>query len=95
MLQNAYFLAKIGADTAENQRHSAKNLPKICKFLFSKETVDWDRAFADELKKRKELGTVDTKPVPPPRREVSFKSVRQTLQGSFSAVSKPTFASKY
>ena len=28
MLQNAYFLAKIGADTAENERNFAKNLPK-------------------------------------------------------------------
>ena len=29
MLQNAYFLAKIGADTAENERNFAENLPKI------------------------------------------------------------------
>ena len=29
MLQNAYFLAKIGADTAENERHFAESLPKI------------------------------------------------------------------
>ena len=29
MLQNAYFLAKIGADTAENERHFAENLPKL------------------------------------------------------------------
>ena len=29
MLQNAYFLAKIGADTAENAQHFAENLPKI------------------------------------------------------------------
>ena len=29
MLQNAYFLAKIGADTAENERSFAENLPKI------------------------------------------------------------------
>ena len=29
MLQNAYFLAKIGADTAENERHFAEHLPKI------------------------------------------------------------------
>ena len=28
MLQNAYFLAKIGADTAENEQHFAENLPK-------------------------------------------------------------------
>ena len=27
MLQNAYFLAKIGADTAENEQHFAKILP--------------------------------------------------------------------
>ena len=29
MLQNAYFLAKVGADTAENEREFAENLPKI------------------------------------------------------------------
>ena len=29
MLQNAYFLAKIGADTAENEQHFAEFLPKI------------------------------------------------------------------
>ena len=28
MLQNAYLLAKIGADTAENERNLAENLPK-------------------------------------------------------------------
>ena len=28
MLQNAYFLAKIGADTAENEQHVAEILPK-------------------------------------------------------------------
>ena len=28
MLQNAYFLAKIGADTAENERNVAEILPK-------------------------------------------------------------------
>ena len=28
MLQNGYFLAKIGADTAENEQHFAENLPK-------------------------------------------------------------------
>ena len=27
MLQNAYFLVKIGADTAENEQHFAENLP--------------------------------------------------------------------
>ena len=29
MLRNAYLLAKIGADTAENERNYAKTLPKI------------------------------------------------------------------
>ena len=29
MLQNAYFLAKIGADTAENEQHFSEILPKI------------------------------------------------------------------
>ena len=29
MLQNAYFLAKIGADKAENELNVAENLPKI------------------------------------------------------------------
>ena len=29
MLKHAYFLAKIFADTAENERHFAENLPKI------------------------------------------------------------------
>ena len=29
MLQNAYFLLKIDADTAENERNLAENLPKI------------------------------------------------------------------
>ena len=29
MLQNKYFLAKIGADTAENEQHFAENVPKI------------------------------------------------------------------
>ena len=28
MLQNAYFLAKIGGDTAENEQHFAEFLPK-------------------------------------------------------------------
>ena len=32
MLQNAYFLANIGADTAENEQHFAENLPKIGKY---------------------------------------------------------------
>ena len=32
MLQNAYFLAKIGVDTAENKRNFAENLPTLCNY---------------------------------------------------------------
>ena len=32
MLQNAYFLAKIGADTAENEQHVAEILPKTSNY---------------------------------------------------------------
>ena len=32
MLQNAYFLAKIGADTAENEQHFAEILPKTSNY---------------------------------------------------------------
>ena len=35
MLQNAYFLAKIGADTAENEQHFAEILPKIGNYPMS------------------------------------------------------------
>ena len=33
MLQSAYFLAKIGADTAENEQNFAEKLPKIGNYL--------------------------------------------------------------
>ena len=33
MLQNAYSLAKIGADTAENERKFGENLAKFCQKL--------------------------------------------------------------
>ena len=32
MLQNAYFLAKIGGDTAENEQHFAEILPKTSNY---------------------------------------------------------------
>ena len=35
MLQNAYFVAKIGADTAENEQHSAEILPTDALWLAS------------------------------------------------------------
>ena len=41
MLKNAYFLAKIGADTAENERNFAKNLqlPYGCMRMIGDEAV--------------------------------------------------------
>ena len=35
MLQNAYLVAKFGADTAENERHFAEKLPKIGNYRFA------------------------------------------------------------
>ena len=39
MLQNAYLLAKIGADTAENEQHFAKNLRKTDNYPTGPERV--------------------------------------------------------
>ena len=33
MLKNAYLLAKIGADTAENERNFAENLPEVGNYV--------------------------------------------------------------
>ena len=40
MLQNAYFLAKIGADTAENEQHFAEFLPKIGNYTTGPQGLD-------------------------------------------------------
>ena len=37
MLQNAYFLAKIGADTAENEQHFAEILPKTGNYPWTRD----------------------------------------------------------
>ena len=37
MLQSAYLLAKIGADTAENERNFAENLQKIGNYPYAEE----------------------------------------------------------
>ena len=41
MLQNAYFLAKIGADTAENEQHFAEILPTDALCLSAGWTPSW------------------------------------------------------
>ena len=40
MLQNAYFLAKIGADTAENEQHFAEIMP-IGRRVADGDTASW------------------------------------------------------
>ena len=48
MLQNAYFLAKIGADTTENEQHFAEFLPK-----FRRMEVRPHRTSAPALRRRR------------------------------------------
>ena len=71
MLKNAYLLAKIGADTAENERNFAENLPKIgnrpgpLQVVVAVEAVEApQRRGVDVLREREEVG-----PAPPDRSE--------------------------
>ena len=47
MLQNVYLLAKIGADTAENERHFAENLQRMAPKNFAHFGVRAAARFAD------------------------------------------------
>ena len=79
MQQNAYFVAKIGADTAENEQHSAEILPigrPACTSAGGPRGRSGPWAAA-------------------PAQAVVAEVRAAHLQGSFSAVSKPNFASKY
>ena len=89
MLQNAYFLAKIGADTAENEQHFAE----ICLAAMA---YDPGRAIgaAQESERAPVIRLAKGGSKGPPLL-AAHRSIGQTLQGSFSAVSKPTFASKH
>ena len=84
MLQNAYFLAKIGADTAENEQHFAEILPtdaaklshpagRSRKMHFRKMHFSKNAFFEKCI----------------------FRKFCKFLAGSFSAVSKRIFARKY
>ena len=55
MLQNAYFLAKIGADTAKNERTFSDNLPKIGSLRVDKQEA---KAESEKAKIGKELAEV-------------------------------------
>ena len=48
MLKNAYLLAKIGADTAENERNFVDNLPKIGNYPTSTRSEGPARFFAND-----------------------------------------------
>ena len=101
MLSNAYFLAKFRFDTAENE--PAKNLQNFRKMHFSKtqpeaagregperlEIFDGLRALLGALLLLEGVAAL--------RAYLAGvrDGIRQTLEGSFSAVSKPNFASKY
>ena len=103
MLQNAYFLAKIGADTTENEQHLAEILPKTGNYPTVPQECP-DEVFGDVVNLGKCKGGTAADPNfdvqlagevrrSTPRRPSA--SIGQTLKGLFSAVSKPNFASKY
>ena len=81
MLQNAYFVAKIGADTAENEQHSAEILPTCAG------AGDWQASL--EVGSR-QAGKGNE---PVSQGEKRARSTQQTCRGSFSALAKPIFAS--
>ena len=54
MLQKAYFLAKIGADTAKNEPHLAEILPTDALRRLRKELVDVSRGLLERHKKVQE-----------------------------------------
>ena len=80
MLQNAYFLAKIGADTAENEQHFAEMYP------FSDNMPAGEGPSAGPP-------SADSVPSLPGRRYLG--KFCKFLAGSFSAESKRNFARKY
>ena len=89
MQKNAYLLAKIGADTAENERKFAKNW----QLSYGSTALGTSQhACAMLLKSNaREFGSQDSQPM----LGLTQRSNYLTYKGSFSAVSKPNFASKY
>ena len=63
MLQNAYFLAKIGADTAENEQHFAEILPTDAPCRASASTFRLGERLREHLRVGAERGR------PPARRK--------------------------
>ena len=56
MLQNAYLLAEIGADTAENERDFAEILPKIVNYPTGPEAAARTAVLTAELSKPSTVG---------------------------------------
>ena len=77
MLQNAYFLAKIGADTAENEQHFAEILPIGRRVA--------DRCRASQLCG---LGRGALRVEPPVRRNTSRSRQLHSQEGRVSKISK-------
>ena len=100
MLSNGYFLAKFRFDTAENE--PAKNLQNFAKFCQFGRAAGWwqagDRGRPGRCAPPAQRGTP---PVELPEDALAALlgrtelSNNRALKGSFSAVSKPKFASKY
>ena len=74
MLKNACLLAKIGADTAKNERNFAEHLPKIGNYP----TGPWDCA-AYRPGVRDEAGAL------PPRRRALLQALGPRLRGALKA----------
>ena len=95
MLQNAYLLAKIGADTAENEQHFAEILPKTGNYASGRRSGTRTaragprppRPFGGHCSPRTRFGRSS--------RPTIFANFCKSLAGSFSAVSKRNFARKY
>ena len=94
MLQYAYFLAKIGDDTAENERHFAEILPKIGNYptgLVAERGRAVEEDAEVEFSERSADYSGGRGPVSqyPPEGRQYPSTLRQISEGSFSAVSKP------
>ena len=90
MLSNAYFLAKVRFDTAENEPCKVCRIPSPCGPMQVTVVV----LFSGILSVRPSL-RLRKRPVQADDEHGIWHLNGQTLEGSFSAVSKRTFARKY
>ena len=67
MLQNAYFLAKIGTNTAENERNFAEMLPKIGNYPTGPAAPSRASRAAAAVLGEEEVGEEDGDPAASPR----------------------------